>query len=84
MRKIIAVLIIAAMCCVSVGCTKNVDTEQKNKRIAIADRGATWRIFVDKETGVMYLNSKAGSGESMCVMLNRDGTPAIYKGGDKE
>ena len=35
-------------------------------------------VFVDKQTGVMYLFVVNGSHGGMTVLLNADGTPMIY------
>ena len=35
-------------------------------------------VFVDKQTGVMYLFVRVGSHGGMTVLLNADGTPMIY------
>lgn len=38
------------------------------------------RIYVDRETGVMYLFVKCGYGGGLTVMVSPDGTPMIYEG----
>ena len=37
-------------------------------------------VYIDKETKVMYLWVKNGSGGGLTVMLNADGTPMLWEG----
>ena len=42
--------------------------------------GSWTDIYVDKETGVMYLFVKNGYGGGLTVMVDEDGKPLIWKG----
>ena len=42
--------------------------------------GTSYRIFIDKETKVMYLFMKNGYGGGLTIMLNPDGSPKLYQG----
>ena len=39
-------------------------------------------IYVDKETGVMYLFVKNGYGGGLTVMVDKDGKPLIWEGAE--
>lgn len=60
-----------------VGCSKDVKTEevQQDNRIKVAEKGFNHTVYVDTETGVMYLKFyQSGS----CVMVDAEGNPLIY------
>lgn len=63
------------------GCTQH-ETEknqQEENRLMVIDASMSYRIYVDKETMVMYLRTKQGYGEALCVMVDADGKPLLWK-----
>ena len=63
------------------GCTQH-ETEkhqQEENRLMVIDDSMSYRIYVDKETMVMYLRTKQGYGEALCVMVDADGKPLLWK-----
>ena len=83
MRKAVIIAAIVTMFMLS-GCEQIHDTEkaenQPEARMMVVDNSSSYRIYVDKETRVMYLRTKIGYGEALCVMLDADGTPALWEG----
>ena len=90
-KKIIAAIVTATL--LLTGCSDmanvSVSEEQDNTEDTIGkvedtmmQLGNRWgyRIYADKDTGVMYLYIGSGSGGGLTVMLNADGTPKIWKG----
>lgn len=89
MRKILVALAIC-LCVVLTGCSSNniVETtgyidypESQFERKSMDDNYA---YLIDKQTGVMYLEYKAGHGDcaryGISVMLNPDGTARVWEG----
>lgn len=54
--------------------------QQETSRLYVIDNSMSYRIYVDKETKVMYLRTKQGSGEALCVMVDADGKPLMWRG----
>lgn len=50
-----------------------------NRFETIEEDSPDYRIIVDKETGVLYLNRFYG----ITVLLDKDGKPLLYEGGPK-
>lgn len=72
MKKIIiAMLLCVALCA---GC-ENGDNGDSHMMEQLDDT-SRYRIYVHKDTGVMYLRSNQGG---ICVMVDADGNPLIYK-----
>ena len=96
MKKVIAIILsVLFICFIFVGCqTKYKATANETKRFVeiesdmeMDSSGLTVRgntIYVDRETGVMYLVFYGGNRAGITVLLNADGTPMIYdfEGGD--
>ena len=63
------------------GCTqhKTEKNQQEENRLMVIDDSMSYRIYVDKETMVMYLRTKQGYGEALCVMVDADGKPLLWK-----
>lgn len=90
MKRIIAIILSVVMICfIFAGCqTKYKATANETKRFVeiesdmemdssgITVRGNT--IYVDRETGVMYLVFYGANRAGITVLLNSDGTPMIY------
>ena len=90
MKKVIAIILsVLFICFIFVGCeTEYKATANETKRFieiesdlemdssGITVRGNT--IYVDKETGVMYLVFYGAKRAGITVLLNADGTPMIY------
>lgn len=81
MKKIIIGLALVAI--LMSGCDAPHATEknqQEENMLMIIDESMSYRIYVDKETMVMYLRTKQGYGEALCVMVDTDGKPLLWKG----
>ena len=78
-KKLIAAILTVTL--LIAGCESvNVDAEQDNTMVLVEG----WRdygIYADKDTGVMYLVYQR-NGTGCTVMLNADGTPKIWQGGE--
>ena len=82
MKKIAVFIAITAMVLLS-GCTNLHDTErnqQEEARLIVIDDSLSYRIYVDRITNVMYLRTKTGSGEALCVMADASGKPLLWEG----
>lgn len=80
MKKIIIGLALVAV--LMSGCAQH-ETEknqQEENMLMVIDNSMSYRIYVDKETMVMYLRTKQGYGEALCVMVDADGKPLLWKG----
>lgn len=94
MKRIIALILALIMCAaIFVGCqTKYKATAKETKRfveiesdIEMDSSGTTVygnTIYVDRETGVMYLVFYGGNRAGITVLLGADGKPLIYDFGD--
>lgn len=80
-KKLITVIIIAALRIAGCSDTANVSEGQDNTEDTIVQVENRWgyRIYVDKNTGVMYLRGDEPS-SAFTVMVNADGTPKIWRG----
>lgn len=56
------------------------ENQQEENRLMVIEDTWTYRIYVDKETMVMYLRTKQGYGEALCVMVDADGKPLLWEG----
>lgn len=70
-RIIVAILLCVALC---IGCGKG-DNED-NHMMEQLDKTYYYRIFVHKDTDVMYFRNSQGG---VCVMVDADGKPLIYE-----
>lgn len=81
MKKALVMIAVGATLLMS-GCAQR-ETEknqQEENRLMVIDRCSnSYRIYVDKETMVMYLRTKQGYGEALCVMVDADGKPLLWK-----
>lgn len=81
MKKKIMLAVIAAAVLGLVGCSETDRAEAPEESMMIVvDCVSDYTIYANKETKVMYLRTKCGPGEAVCVMLNADGTPQIWEG----
>lgn len=80
-RKLITAIIAVALLIAGCSDMANVSEEQENTEDTIVQVENRWgyRIYVDKNTGVMYLRGDEPS-SAFTVMLNADGTPKIWQG----
>lgn len=80
-KKLITAIITAALLIAGCSDTANVSEGQDNTEDTIVQVENRWgyRIYVDKNTGVMYLRGDEPS-SAFTVMLNADGTPKIWQG----
>lgn len=81
-RIIIVALLVATL--LLTACFDEHDTEtapqEAEARLVVVDSSASYRIYADKETRVMYLRTKLGYGEALCVMVDADGRPLLWEG----
>ena len=85
MKKTIVILAIIIILLLT-GCDTH-STEwdqQETARLYVTDHSNSYRIYVDKETKVMYLRTKQGYGEALCVMVDADGKPLLWRGEEHE
>lgn len=83
-KKIIAfLLLVSALVCTGCG-SKNIfsstkaaydDADDAPKMMTVVDSTGGYTVYKHDETGVHYFCRDAGSGKSVCVMVNADGTP---------
>ena len=76
-NKIIAIILAAIFVFGTAGCgkSKNDYITDETKIINTVESGYGYVVFVDTETGVMYVTVSDGG---TCVMVNPDGTPKVY------
>lgn len=83
MKKILAVLILCLISVFSlVGCKDYDivnDSNYEDKFIIICLKGEN-KIYVHKDTKVMYLFVKRGYGAGLCVMVDENGKPLLWQG----
>lgn len=61
--------------------TKTADEFPEGGMMTIIDRSTEYEIYVHDETGVMYLVVDGyNGGHGICVMLDEEGNPLIYRG----
>ena len=77
-NKIIAIILAAVLVFGMAGCGKseNDGIADEPQIINVVESGFSYAVFVDTETGVMYVEV---SNSGACVMVNPDGTPKIYE-----
>lgn len=81
MRKALLMIAVGVTLLMS-GCAQH-ETEtnqQEENRLMVIDDSMSYRIYVDKETKVMYLRTKQGYGEALCVMVDAEGKPLLWRG----
>ena len=81
MKKLL-ILLIAIPLLISAGCDKTdevSDAKDSESILIVVDKKRDYRIYADKYTRVMYLDAYYVR-EGLCVMLNADGTPRLWKG----
>lgn len=71
------------MLLLSVGCAKVENAEAKEtSRFVQVEIATSWRIVADKETGVMYaVSCGVYNNGTFTLLVDADGNPLIYKGG---
>ena len=76
-KRLIAVVMTVIFAFGMTGCGQNKEDykEDKTKIMNIVETGGMHNVYVDTETGVMYLRTYNGG---VCVMVNPDGTPKIW------
>ena len=78
-KKITAILLITTLLFTGCGNKQDTDSEQ-GKLITKVENTLGHSVYVDEDTGVMYLYVKGGYGGGITVMINEDGTPKIWRG----
>lgn len=88
MKKQIAILAAIIAFLTLTACDVAHDTEkapqEAEARLIVVDESMSYRIYIDRETKVMYLRTKQGYGEAVCVMVDADGNPLLWKGEEHE
>ena len=80
MRKVIGIILILAICLITLtGCT-NVETTETVDRFIKIYREGDLDIYYDKETKVQYMLVNNGYGAAMTVLIDSDGKPLLYQG----
>lgn len=83
MKKAISIILCAVMVMSLCGCgvkaTKMEISEEAPCLMTVIDETAGYTIYMHDETGVCYFCRDAGYGQSVCVMLNPDGTPYVWE-----
>lgn len=82
MKKRIVILAVITASFLLTACEKHETEKTQNgtePRLIVVDGSMSYRIYVDKETKVMYLRTKQGYGEALCVMVDADGKPLLWK-----
>lgn len=72
MKKIIIAMLLCVTLCAGCGKSDNED----NHMMKQLDNDFRCRIYVHKDTGVMYIRNNEGG---ICVMVDADGKPLIYE-----
>lgn len=72
MKKIIITMLLCMTLCA--GCGKS-DNEDNHMMVQL-DKTYHYKIYVHKDTGVMYIRNNEGG---ICVMVDADGKPLIYE-----
>lgn len=72
-----------------IGCAKVENAEPKEEKVISrfvqVEMASTWRIVADKETGVMYaVSCGVYNNGTFTLLVDADGSPLIYKGGQHE
>ena len=84
MKKRIAIIAVITASFLLTACEQPHETEKAQQgaeaRLIVVDDSMSYRIYVDKKTEVMYLHTKLGYGEALCVMVNPDGKPLLWEG----
>jgi PBP1b-binding outer membrane lipoprotein LpoB len=78
-KKILAAILVTTL--LIAGCGNKQDTySEQEKSIVKVENNIGYSVYVDKDTGVMYLSVDSGYGGGITVMINEDGTPKIWQG----
>ena len=87
MKKLFVAIIILTMIML-LGCGLNSLSEENiyinPERIKKVYGSSYEQIFVDTETNVMYLYEGLGYGGGLTVMVDKNGKPLLWEGGDEE
>ena len=87
MKKRIAILAVITASFLLTACEPHL-TEKAPQgaeaRLIVVDDSMSYRIYADKETKVMYLRTKEGYGEALCVMVDANGKPLLWRGEEHE
>lgn len=85
MKKVIAILITLVML-MFCGCSNTkVESEQNTgtSMFVLVERGDNWDVVYHRETKVMYAISRGLYNHgTFCQLVNQDGTPMLWEGGD--
>ena len=81
MRKkvLVAVLSVTLLISGCVSANANAGIEEVQAPLVLVEETPTYNIYVDRDTGVMYLWVMTMYKGGLTVMLNADGTPKIWQ-----
>lgn len=81
MRKkvLVAVLSVTLLISGCVSANANAGNDEVQAPLVLVESTPTYNIYVDKDTGVMYLWVMTMYKGGLTVMLNADGTPKIWQ-----
>ena len=86
MKRIILICIacMVLLCGCSVAKTEKANEKQENISMFVeVEQAMNWKVVYHKETKVMYVVSDGSySRGAFTLLVNADGTPMLYKGGD--
>lgn len=82
----IGMFITLLLAVLAVGCAKVEKTKPYSQsRFMEVERTGSWRVVADRETGVMYAVSFGGYNKgNFTLLVDADGNPLIYKGGQHD
>ena len=76
MRKLVFILLIVMV--LLTGCSRDGEkSDLLGERFKEVEYGGGWIIFVDDETGVLYLRDTTAHMGGITALLNEDGTPML-------
>lgn len=86
MKKIFTLLIALTLCLAFSSCAGEANAEGLNsegfnsERFFTVNTNECTKIYVDKETRVMYMFVKMGYGGGLTVMVDENGKPLLWEG----
>lgn len=83
MKKIFFLLVFAALLFCLAGCVEGESQSEEIRFYNVYSKFGS-EIYVDADTGVMYLYQKGSYGGGLSVMVDSSGNPLIYEDFEKE
>lgn len=79
MRKKVLVAVLSVTLLISGCVSANAGNDKVQAPLVLVESTPTYNIYVDRDTGVMYLWVMTTYKGGLTVMLNADGTPKIWQ-----